>query len=71
MIFERTFIKNKANFYSCKQSAKKTRDKIKPLSSQKVGFENGQPKVTWPMYFIMLFGTGRCHSQHVILHPKE
>ncbi len=47
MIFEGASTKNKANFCSCMQSTKKltTWGKTKPLGSQKVGFESGQPKV--------------------------
>jgi hypothetical protein len=43
----------------------------KLLSSQKVGLKNRQPKVTWPMYFIMPSGMGKCQFQHVLLHPKK
>jgi hypothetical protein len=35
-------------------------DKIKPLGFQNVGPKNGQPRVTWPMNFIMPFGTRKC-----------
>ncbi len=43
MISKGTSTKSEANSYSCKQSAKKptTKDKTEPLSSQRVGLENG------------------------------
>jgi hypothetical protein len=47
------------------------RDKIKPLGSQKVGLENGQPRVTWLKHFVVPFGMGKCQSQHVLLHLEE
>jgi len=73
MKFEGTFIRRKTNFYSCRQSTKKLviGDKIKPLSFQKMGPKNKQLRVTWHVYFIMPFGTRKCHFQHVLLHPKE
>jgi hypothetical protein len=73
MISKKTFIKSEANSYSRRQSTKKpvTGDKIKPLSFQKVGLKNRQLRVTWLVYFIMPFRMGKCHSQHVLLHPKE
>jgi hypothetical protein len=37
-----------------------TKDKIEPLSSQKVGPKNKQPKVTRLMYFEVLYGMGKC-----------
>ncbi len=48
-----------------------TKERIEPLGSQRVGTKNKQPKVTWPMYLITLFGTEKCQFQHVLLHPKE
>jgi len=37
-----------------------TGGKTKPLSFQKVGHENGHPKVTWFKHLIMPFGIGKC-----------
>jgi len=35
-------------------------DKNKPLGSQKVGFENKQPRVKGLWHFVVLFGTRKC-----------
>jgi hypothetical protein len=48
-----------------------TGGKTKPLSSQKVGYENGHPKVTWLEHLIMSSRTKKCQSQHMLLHPKK
>jgi hypothetical protein len=45
-----------------------TMDKIKSLSSQRVGLESEQPTVTWFEHLVMPFGTRKCQSQHVLLH---
>jgi hypothetical protein len=45
--------------------------KIEPLSSQKVGHENGHPKVTWLKHLIMSSQMGKCQFQHVLLHLEE
>jgi hypothetical protein len=37
-----------------------TKDKIEPLSSQKVGHQNKQPRVKRLVYFIMPYGMGKC-----------
>jgi hypothetical protein len=37
-----------------------TGDKTQPLSSQRVGHESGQPKVTWFKYFVMPFRMKKC-----------
>jgi hypothetical protein len=49
----------------------KIRDKMKPLSFQKVGLKNRQPGVTRFEYFIMSFRTRKCQSRHVLLHLEE
>jgi hypothetical protein len=36
-----------------------------------MGAKNGQPKVTRSEYLVMLFGTKKCESQHMLLHLKE
>jgi hypothetical protein len=36
------------------------RDKIEPLSFQKVGPKNEQLGVTWLRYLVVPFGTGKC-----------
>jgi len=62
MISKGTSTKSEANSYSCKQFAKKptTKDKTEPLSSQRVGLENGQLMVTWLKHFIMSSEIGKC-----------
>ncbi len=37
-----------------------TRGKTKPLGSQKVGLENGQPRVTRFEYLVVSFGMRKC-----------
>ncbi len=36
------------------------RDKTKPLSSQKVGPENGQPRLTWLRHLVVPSRTRKC-----------
>jgi hypothetical protein len=43
-------------------------DETKPLSFQKVGPDNRQHEVIGFGYFIVPFGTKKCHSQYVLLH---
>jgi hypothetical protein len=45
-----------------------TRDKTKPLSFQRGGPESEQPKVIWLGHLLILCRTGKCRSQHVLLH---
>jgi hypothetical protein len=45
-----------------------TRDKTKPLGFQRVGPESEQPRVLWLKHVLVLFRTGKCWSQHVLLH---
>ncbi len=45
-----------------------TRDKTKPLGFQRVGPESEQPRVIWLEHLLVLFRTGKCWSQHVLLH---
>jgi hypothetical protein len=47
------------------------RNKIEPLGFHRVGFENKQLGVTWFRHLVMLFGTRKCWSQHVLLHLEE
>ncbi len=37
-----------------------TKDKTKPLNSQRVGHESRRPWVTWFEHFVMPFGIGKC-----------
>jgi hypothetical protein len=46
-------------------------DKIKPLSFQKVGPENGQLGVTRFKYLVVPSRRRQCQFQFVLLHPKE
>jgi hypothetical protein len=46
-------------------------DKIKPLSFQRVGLESRQLGVIGFKSFVLLFGIGKCQSQHVLLHPRK
>jgi len=48
-----------------------TRGKIEPLGFQKIEHKNRHVRVTWLIHFVMSFGTGKCMSQHVLLHLKE
>jgi hypothetical protein len=48
-----------------------TKDKIEPLSFQKVRHENGQLGVTWLKHLVVPFGMGKCQFQHVLFHLKE
>jgi hypothetical protein len=48
-----------------------TSDKTKPLGSQRVGPESGQLGVIGFAHLIVPFGTGKCQSQHALLHLKE
>jgi hypothetical protein len=48
-----------------------TKDKTTSLSFQKVGPNNEQLGLTWFKHFIVPFGTGKCESQHVLLHLEE
>ncbi len=48
-----------------------TKDKTKPLGSQKVRPKNGQLEVKWFKHFVVPFGMGKCQSHHVLLHPKK
>jgi hypothetical protein len=48
-----------------------TKDKTKPLGSQRVGPESEQLGVTWFRHLVIRFGTRKCWSQHVLLHLKE
>jgi len=45
-----------------------TRDKTKPLGSQRVGPKNGQPKVTWLGHLVVPSEIGKCQFQHVLFH---
>jgi hypothetical protein len=47
------------------------RDKIEPLSFQRVGLDSGQRRVTWLGHFILPLGIGKCQFQHVLLHLEE
>ncbi len=47
------------------------RDKTKPLSIQMVGHENKQVGVTRLKYLRVSFGTRKCYSQYVLLHPEK
>ncbi len=55
-------LKAKQNFVHVNNLPNKlaTREKIKPLSSQKVGLESRQPGVIGLGYFIMPFRMGKC-----------
>jgi len=55
MIYEGTFIKvRQIPICVCNLSKKLTTiNKTKPLASQRVGFDNEQPRVTRLMFFIM------------------
>jgi hypothetical protein len=48
-----------------------TRDKIKPLSFQRVQHESGQLGVTWFEHFIMPSRMGKCYFQHMLLHLEK
>jgi len=48
-----------------------TRERIEPLSSQRVGFENKQLGITWFWCLLVLFRMGKWWFQHVLLNPKE
>jgi hypothetical protein len=48
-----------------------TRDKTKPLGSQKVGPESKQLGVIRFVHLVVSFGMGKCQSQHVLLHLEE
>ncbi len=37
-----------------------TRDKTKPLGSQRVGLESEQPRVTWFKHLVVLLGMRKC-----------
>ncbi len=73
MIFERMFVRSKQTHARVGNLPKKPtiRDKIKPLGSQRVGPESGQPKLTRFEYLIVPCGTRKCQSQHGLLHSKE
>jgi hypothetical protein len=47
------------------------KDKIEQLGFQRVGVNNGQPRVTRFEYLVMLSEIKKCKSQHVLLHPQE
>ncbi len=59
MISKGRFIRRKTNLTHVGDLPKKptTRGKIKPLNFQRVGPENGQPRVKRLWHFVMLFGT--------------
>jgi len=62
MIFKGMFTRSEANSCSCKQSTKEftIRDKTKPLSFQKVGLDNGQPRLTWLRHLVVPSRTRKC-----------
>jgi hypothetical protein len=70
---KKRLLKVKKTFIWVSNSPRKlsTGDKTKLLSSQRVGLDNGQPRVTWLGHFIVSFGMGTCWFQHVQLHLEE
>jgi hypothetical protein len=48
-----------------------TRNKTKPLGSQRVGFESKQIGVIWFKHLVLLSGMRKCWSQHVLLHLEK
>jgi hypothetical protein len=62
MIFEKTSTKSEKKFACVNDLQKKpiTKNKTKPLGSQRVGFKNGKLDITWFEYFIMPFGMRNC-----------